>query len=235
MPNCVGLPCLPGGCARAAGCSLCAGPQLRALQRNQPAGHCGYQPDSGVCSGRADSGERRFAVDAAIAANAVLGVTEPMMTASAAISSCCTGCQNRKLTGLNSSGAAPRALSPNFWRSVASSACRATAFTLSPSRRGARWYQMHERYGSCPGKICSSRDCFAEQGYPVHEGVRESGRCQQRQRTSGQRRIGSRLPPRREASGDWADRPKSRPGARVPAGCGESPDAFYKGEIAAHP
>lgn len=55
------------------------------------------------------------AVDAAIAANAVLGVTEPMMTGLGGdLFVMYYDSKTSKLTGLNSSGAAPKALSPEF-------------------------------------------------------------------------------------------------------------------------
>ncbi len=55
------------------------------------------------------------AVDAAIAANAVLGVTEPMMTGLGGdLFVMYWDAKTGKLTGLNSSGPAPQALSPAF-------------------------------------------------------------------------------------------------------------------------
>src|SRR5579871_6537299 len=55
------------------------------------------------------------AVDAAIAANAVLGVTEPMMDGMGGdLFVLYWDAKSGKLTGLNSSGPAPRGLSPGF-------------------------------------------------------------------------------------------------------------------------
>src|SRR6202795_4578910 len=55
------------------------------------------------------------AVDAAIAANAVLGVTEPMMTGMGGdLFVMYWDAKTGKLTGLNASGPAPQALSPSF-------------------------------------------------------------------------------------------------------------------------
>src|SRR5712692_7173249 len=55
------------------------------------------------------------AVDAAIAANAVLAVTEPMMNGPGGdLLVLYWDAKTGKLTGLNASGAAPRALTPEF-------------------------------------------------------------------------------------------------------------------------
>src|SRR6202040_724065 len=55
------------------------------------------------------------AVDAAIAANAVLGVTEPMMTGMGGdLFVMYWDAKTGKLTGLNASGPAPKGLTPDF-------------------------------------------------------------------------------------------------------------------------
>src|SRR5579871_3930157 len=59
------------------------------------------------------------AVDAAIASNAVLSVTEPMMDGPGGDMFCIYwDASTKKLTGLNSSGPAPKALTPEFLKSA---------------------------------------------------------------------------------------------------------------------
>jgi gamma-glutamyltranspeptidase / glutathione hydrolase len=88
------------------------------------------------------------AVDAAIAANAVLGVTEPMMTGLGGdLFVIYWDAKTGKLTGLNSSGAAPKALSPEF---LASEGIQRMpndgihSVTVPGAVEG--WYRMHGRY-----------------------------------------------------------------------------------------
>jgi gamma-glutamyltranspeptidase/glutathione hydrolase len=116
------------------------------------------------------------AVDAAIAANAVLAVTEPMMTGPGGdLFVMYWDAKTGKLTGLNSSGPAPRALSPAF---LAEHGIKSMppdgihAVTVPGAVQG--WYQMHQRFGKLPWKdLFHDAIAFAEQGFPVYEGARE--------------------------------------------------------------
>ena len=99
------------------------------------------------------------AVDAAIAANAVLGLVEPMMNGMGGdLFVIYWDAKSGKLTGLNASGPAPRGLSPNFWPRRACKTMPATASTASRCRE--RWTDGRRcirSSGSCRGRICSRR------------------------------------------------------------------------------
>ena len=112
------------------------------------------------------------AVDAAIAANAVLGLTEPMM--------CGIGgdlfvlyrdAASGHISGLNSSGPAPRAMSIDALQAKGLKSMAANGIhsaTVPGAVRG--WEAMHKKFGKLPW-----RDLFtpaielAERGFPVHE------------------------------------------------------------------
>jgi gamma-glutamyltranspeptidase/glutathione hydrolase len=116
------------------------------------------------------------AVDAAIAANAVLAVLEPMQ--------CGLGgdlfvlhweAATGKLTGLNASGPAPRALSPEF--------LSARGFKTMPQEGihsvtvpGAveGWGRIHARFGRLSWKsLFHDAVAFAREGFPVAEAIAE--------------------------------------------------------------
>src|SRR5580704_17233669 len=116
------------------------------------------------------------AVDAAIAANAVLGVTEPMVTGLGGdLFVMYWDAKTGKLTGLNASGPAPRALSPAFlaqhdFKSMPQDGIHTV--TVPGAVEG--WYRMHQRFGKLPWKdLFHNAITYAEQGFPVYEGMRE--------------------------------------------------------------
>jgi gamma-glutamyltranspeptidase/glutathione hydrolase len=116
------------------------------------------------------------AVDAAIAANAVLGVTEPMMNG---IGGDCFAiywdAKTGKLTGLNASGPAPRGLSPQFLAAQGIQTMP-TAGIHSVTVPGAvdGWSKMHQKFGKLPWKdLFQAAIAYAEQGYPVTESIHE--------------------------------------------------------------
>src|SRR5580658_6852300 len=116
------------------------------------------------------------AVDAAIAANAVLGVTEPMMTGMGGdLFVMYWDATTGKLTGLNASGPAPRALSPAFLaqHDIKSMPQEGIHSVTVPGAVNG-WYQMHQRFGKLPWKdLFRDAISYAEQGFPVYEGVDE--------------------------------------------------------------
>ncbi len=112
------------------------------------------------------------AIDAAIAANAVLGLVEP------------TGCgiggdlfaivwdaENEELTGLNASGRSPKSLTLDYFRERELDEIPYLG-PLSVSVPGAvdGWFELHDRYGTLPmAEILAPAIRYAEQGFPVSE------------------------------------------------------------------
>ena len=117
------------------------------------------------------------AVDAAIAANAVLGLVEP------------TGCGvggdlfaivwdqgTRKLNGLNGSGRSPRGLSLSRFRELGLEKIPSFG-PLSLSVPGAvdGWFELHGRFGRLPMKeILAPAIAYALEGFPVTEIIAEA-------------------------------------------------------------
>jgi gamma-glutamyltranspeptidase/glutathione hydrolase len=117
------------------------------------------------------------AADAAIAANAVLSVVEPMMDGPGGdLFVIYYDAKTGKLTGLNSSGPAPRALSPEFLAQHGIHAMPAAGIhsvTVPGAVDG--WAKMHARYGKLPWKdLFQSAIAYAEQGFPVTEYIAET-------------------------------------------------------------
>src|SRR5579862_6498690 len=175
------------------------------------------------------------AVDAAIAANAVLGVTEPMMNGIGGdLFAIYWEAKTGKLYGLNASGWAPQALTPEHLKAKGDKAMpEAGIDTVTVPGAVAGWAALHERFGRLPWKdLFSSAIFYADQGYPVPEIIQAYW----------------------QDASDWiANDPESRrvflPNGKAPQ-VGEifrnpdiakallliaqhGPDAFYKGEIAA--
>ncbi|MBV9505801.1 MAG: gamma-glutamyltransferase family protein, partial [Acidobacteriia bacterium] len=176
------------------------------------------------------------AVDAAIAANAVLGVTEPLMTGLGGdLFVIYQDAKTGQLVGLNSSGAAPKALSPGFLADKGIKRMPPNGIhsvTVPGAVRG--WYAMHQRYGKLPWKdLFQAAIAFAEQGFPVQEGMNEiwaapgivgglKGNVE-----SARVFLPGGKPPE---TGQVFRNPDMAHAFRLVAEKG--PDAFYKGEIA---
>jgi gamma-glutamyltranspeptidase/glutathione hydrolase len=177
------------------------------------------------------------AVDAAIAANAVLGVTEPLMTGLGGdLFVIYWDAKTGKLTGLNSSGAAPASLSPEFLEKQGIKRMPGDGIhsvTVPGAVRG--WYQMHQRYGKLPWKdLFQAAIAFADQGFPVHEGIHEIWAAPNIVRGLKGNDESSRvfLPGgKAPETGQLFRDPDMARAFRLVAEKG--PDAFYKGEIAA--
>ncbi len=174
------------------------------------------------------------AVDAAIAANAVLGVVEPMMNG---IGGDCFviywDAKTGKLTGLNASGPAPRALTPEH---LAAKGVKTMphngidAATVPGAVDG--WVKMHARFGKLPWKdLFEAAIAYAEDGFPVaemnHEPWAASENLLKQYPDSAKLFLPNGKAP---AVGDIFRNPDVAHALRVIADKGR--DAFYKGEIA---
>ncbi len=112
------------------------------------------------------------AVDAAIAANAVLGVTEPMMNGMGGdLFLIYWDAKTSKLYGLNSSGWAPRGLSIEYLkqRGITSMPQHGiNSVTVPGAVEG--WSEAHQRFGRLPWKdLFGPAIYYAEHGFPVAE------------------------------------------------------------------
>jgi gamma-glutamyltranspeptidase / glutathione hydrolase len=116
------------------------------------------------------------AADAAIAANAVLGLVEPMMNGMGGdLFVLYWEARTGKLTGLNASGPAPRGLSPALIASLgfqAMSDAGIHCVTVPGAVDG--WWKMHGKFGKLPWKrLFQTAIAYAELGFPVSEIVHE--------------------------------------------------------------
>ena len=116
------------------------------------------------------------AVDAAIAANAVLGVTEPMMNGIGGdLFAIYWDAKTGKLYGLNSSGWAPQGLTVAHMkaRDVTRMPLRSIDSVTVPGAV-AGWNALHERFGKLKwNDLFGSAIFYAEKGYPVPELIHE--------------------------------------------------------------
>lgn len=112
------------------------------------------------------------AIDAAIAANAVLGVAEPMMNGMGGdLFAIYWEAKTGKLYGLNSSGWAPQALTVERLKAKGAKAMPESGIdTVTVPGAVAGWSALHDRFGRLPWKeLFQPAIFYAEQGYPVPE------------------------------------------------------------------
>jgi gamma-glutamyltranspeptidase / glutathione hydrolase len=112
------------------------------------------------------------AVDAAIAANAVLGVTEPMMNGMGGdLFALYWEAKTGKLYGLNASGWAPRGLTIEHLKAKgANSMPPAGIDSVTVPGAVAGWHALHERFGRLAWKdLFQPAIGYAANGYPVPE------------------------------------------------------------------
>jgi gamma-glutamyltranspeptidase/glutathione hydrolase len=174
------------------------------------------------------------AMDAAIAANAVLGVTEPMNNGLGGdLFLIYSDAKTGKLYGLNASGWAPRGLSIEFLAKQAiTSMPRSGIQSVTVPGAVEGWSQAHQRFGRLPWKdLFAPSIYYAEHGYAVPEIIHDYWVVNQSrvQETDEARRVflpGGKPP----EIGDRFFNPDLAKALRLIAEQGR--DAFYKGEIA---
>jgi gamma-glutamyltranspeptidase/glutathione hydrolase len=112
------------------------------------------------------------AIDAAIAANATLGVTEPMMNGMGGdLFAIYWDAKTGKLYGLNSSGWAPQGLTLEHVKAKGNSSMPHVGIdTVTVPGAVAGWEALHKRFGKLAWKDLFQAAIFhAENGYPVPE------------------------------------------------------------------
>jgi gamma-glutamyltranspeptidase/glutathione hydrolase len=112
------------------------------------------------------------AVDAAIAANAVLGVTEPMMNGIGGdLFAIYWDAKSGKLYGLNSSGWAPQGLTLEHMKAKGASKMPLRSIdTVTVPGAVAGWNALHDRFGKLAWKdLFGPAIFYADHGYPVPE------------------------------------------------------------------
>jgi len=174
------------------------------------------------------------AVDAAIAANAALGVTEPMMNGMGGdLFAIYWDAKTGKLYGLNSSGWAPKGLTVEHLKTKGMTTMPQEGIdSVTVPGAVAGWNALHGRFGRLPWKeLFQPAIFYAEKGYPVPElihGFWESAPTAFANDPEGQRVYlpGGKVP----GIGQIFHNPDL---ARALGAIAENgPDAFYKGEIA---
>jgi gamma-glutamyltranspeptidase/glutathione hydrolase len=174
------------------------------------------------------------AMEAAIAANAVLGVTEPMNNGIGGdLFLIYWDAKSGKLYGLNSSGWAPRGLSVEFLAKQGITSMPGDGIhTVTVPGAVEGWSQAHQRFGHLPWKeLFPPAIYYAEHGYAVPEiihdyWVEDESKLQ---KTSEARKVflqDGKAP----AIGSRFSNPDLSKALRLIAEQGR--DAFYKGEIA---
>jgi gamma-glutamyltranspeptidase/glutathione hydrolase len=173
------------------------------------------------------------AVDAAIAANAVLGVVEPMMNGIGGdLFVIYWDAKTGKLTGLNASGPAPRGLNPEFLAKQGFQSIPEGIHSVTVPGAVDGWAKMHQKFGKLPWKdLFAAAIAYAEQGFPVTEDAQRYwsgsiGTLRSHAETSRVYLPGGRAP----RVGEVFKNPAMAKAYRILAEKG--PDAFYKGEIA---
>lgn len=177
------------------------------------------------------------AVDAAITANAVLAVVEPMKNGLGGdLFVLYWDAKTGKLQGLNASGPAPRGLSPQLLaqQGVTSMPQEGIHSVTVPGAVDG-WWKMHQRYGKLAWKeLFQAAIAYAENGFPVSEAIHETWakstnhpRIQANAESARLFLPGGKAP----GEGEVFRNPAMARALRLVAEQGR--DALYKGELAA--
>ena len=174
------------------------------------------------------------AMDAAIAANAALGVTEPMMNGVGGdLFLLYWDAKTGKLYGLNASGWAPRGLSIDYLKQKGTMQMpQAGIDSVTVPGAVDGWAKAHARFGRLPWKdLFTPAIYFAEHGYPVPELIHDfwEGEAQALKQTPEAERLflpGGKVP----EVGEMFVNPDLGKTLRLIAEQGR--DVFYRGEIA---
>ncbi len=174
------------------------------------------------------------AADAAIAANAALGLMEP------------TGCgiggdlfaivwdaEKKELTGLNGSGRSPQSLTLDYFKELGVTKIGPKGpLTVSVPGAVDGWFELHARYGRLPMKdILAPAISYAEEGFPVSEYI-AYGWKRGADKLKGYPGFADTFMPGGQApkKGEVFKNPRLAKTYQTIADDGR--DAFYKGEIA---
>ena len=174
------------------------------------------------------------AADAAIAANAVMGVVEPMNSGVGGdLFALEWDAKTGKLTGLNASGWAPQGMTIDFLRKKGYSKMPGSGIdsvTVPGCVEG--WWKLHQRFGRLPwAELFQPAIYYALHGFPVTEWVSAYWQAWANRLTENPeaRRVflpGGRPP----KTGEIFRNPEYARALELIAAKGE--DAFYRGEIA---
>ncbi len=174
------------------------------------------------------------AADAAIAANAALGLMEP------------TGCgiggdlfaivwdaEKKELTGLNGSGRSPQSLTLDYFKELGVTKIGPKGpLTVSVPGAVDSWFELHARYGRLPMKdLLAPAISYAEEGFPVSEYI-AYGWKKGADELKGYPGFADTFMPGGQApkKGEVFKNPRLAKTYQIIADDGR--DAFYKGEIA---
>jgi gamma-glutamyltranspeptidase / glutathione hydrolase len=216
--------------------SICA-PQDRSYGRSVVASPYGIVATSEVQASQA--GARMLerggsAIDAAIAANAVLNVMEPMMNGMGGdLFAIYWEAKTGKLYGLNASGWAPKALTPARLNEKGMTGMPQTGIdSVTVPGVVDGWTKLHGRFGKLPWReLFQPAIGFAEQGFPVTEIMDDDWKelAEALKKDAETRRVflpGDKAPERWQMFRN----PDVAHALTLVANEGEA--AFYKGEIA---